>query len=478
MKSYVIGAAVFVVLIIGAWFASRPGPENGNTAGDVAVTQPEANVAEEVAAAPEPEATPAPDAAEVAAVEAHEEAPEAADALPVPPSGEPIDPDPVVPEFDVVRVSPGGSAVIAGRAEPGASVSLLVGGEEQARAQADASGNFVMMMDVGTADVPRVLSLSSKDNGYASIASEQTVIVAPDDVPAAGGEEAQVAVLSPENQAPQNAPEPATVAANDEGAAETAPEAVAAATTDNPDAGTTNAETAEASEAEATPVASDAASEQVADAPIQAEASAPEAAEVVAEAPQASELATPSAPTVLLADNTGITVLQDGGAGPSVSPNVSIDSISYDAAGEVVLGGRATAEQGFVRVYLDNAPILTTDVGTGGQWRTGLPEVDEGVYTLRVDQLDEGGEVVSRMETPFKREPVEAIAALEAEQASQADQAAPVNLVTVQPGFTLWGISRAAYGQGILYVRIFEANNDRIRNPDLIYPGQIFSIPQ
>ena len=50
-------------------------------------------------------------------------------------------------------------------------------------------------------------------------------------------------------------------------------------------------------------------------------------------------------------------------------------------------------------------------------------------------------------------------------------------MVTVQAGNTLWGISRERYGQGILYVQVFEANRDKIRDPDLIYPGQIFNLP-
>ncbi|MBD3765996.1 MAG: LysM peptidoglycan-binding domain-containing protein, partial [Rhodobacterales bacterium] len=54
--------------------------------------------------------------------------------------------------------------------------------------------------------------------------------------------------------------------------------------------------------------------------------------------------------------------------------------------------------------------------------------------------------------------------------------AAPVT-VTVQPGNTLWGISRERYGQGVLYVRVYEANRSQIRDPDLIYPGQVFTVP-
>ena len=50
-------------------------------------------------------------------------------------------------------------------------------------------------------------------------------------------------------------------------------------------------------------------------------------------------------------------------------------------------------------------------------------------------------------------------------------------VVTVQPGFTLWRIATETLGEGVLYVQVFEANKDQIRDPDLIYPGQVFTIP-
>jgi nucleoid-associated protein YgaU len=197
-----------------------------------------------------------------------------------------------------------------------------------------------------------------------------------------------------------------------------------------------------------------------------AEAPAPGAA-----VPIEAAAAAPVAPAVVLSDAEGVRVLQSGA--PEAMDNVSVDAISYDAEGEVTLTGRATGP-GSVRIYLDNVPVLTTEVGADGQWRTPLPEVDTGVYTLRVDEIAADGTVASRVETPFQREPVQTILALVEEE---SDLTAPVRLVTVQPGNTLWGISRRSYGEGTLYVRVFEANRARIRDPDLIYPGQVFTVP-
>ncbi|MGB0498210.1 MAG: LysM peptidoglycan-binding domain-containing protein [Rubricella sp.] len=50
--------------------------------------------------------------------------------------------------------------------------------------------------------------------------------------------------------------------------------------------------------------------------------------------------------------------------------------------------------------------------------------------------------------------------------------------IVVQPGNNLWTIARQRYGDGFLYTQIFAANSDQIRDPDLIYPGQVFVLPQ
>lgn len=80
--------------------------------------------------------------------------------------------------------------------------------------------------------------------------------------------------------------------------------------------------------------------------------------------------------------------------------------------------------------------------------------------------------------------------AVETAPETETDQAAIVETdVTAEPlervdgsviirrGDTLWHISRRVYGRGIRYSTIYLANQDQIRNPDLIWPGQIFAVP-
>jgi len=190
------------------------------------------------------------------------------------------------------------------------------------------------------------------------------------------------------------------------------------------------------------------------------------------------------APQVIIASDTGVKIVQPAAiepGAPDVMANVSLDLISYDTKGEVVLTGRAQNEN-HVRVYVNDAPIKTEAVEEDGSWQLSLPEVDAGTYILRIDEIDQTGQVTSRVETPFQKEApakVKRVASVTPLQTEATTGSTPnIQKVTIQPGTTLWALAEDAYGQGDLYMQIFNANKDNIRNPDLIYPGQIFELPE
>lgn len=391
---------------------------------------------------------------------------------------------PAPPSISTFRLDPDGQMLVAGRAEPGWDTSILIDDVVQASFRPEASGEFVQFLEIDSSDQPRVLRLAMRSPEGEDISSDDEIIIAP----VARPEPEQLAAA--ESAEPQESAEVETAHAEPD---EEAPTEAAAQT--QADA----SQSAPAPEAPATPEPEVAvATEASAPEPQQpAEAADVEMASVEPDADTSAEaltgndtqagttetVSTPdeteppeaqSAPAqaVLLSNASGVKVIQPpvpGEASPEVMSTVALDAITYSDEGEVQLTGRAAGE-GFVRVYLDNAPVTTSRIEEDGGWRTELPQVDTGLYTLRVDEVDADGNVTSRVETPFKREEPEIVA--------EQTETAKVRAVTVQPGNTLWAISRDRYGDGILYVRIFEANRDRIRDPDLIYPGQVFDIPQ
>jgi len=412
-------------------------------------------------------------------------------------------PQPDAPKFDIVRIDAQGNALIAGRAEPGAQIELTLNGDVFAETQADDTGAFVVLGQVPPAGEARVMAIRMSTMGGAIVASDQTVIVA-------------AGLANPANQLAEVAQAPAVPSeAAEDGALDIAgaePAVTAGrAATDAPAASGETGGVAQVADAANDGTTTPEATQAVETAGIQGQDAAPELAEngqVIngqadvgsLQAPQpenqiaaddtgqsVTELAqddltasdegasAATAPAIILSDAQGVSVLQTGGEAPEVLSAIALDSISYDGSGDVTLSGRGTDAGGFVRVYLNNAPIKTLEIQQDGRWRAPLPNIDTGVYTLRIDEVSAQGDVVSRVETPFKREEPEVLEGLQG--AAGPDGGTRVSVVTVQPGNTLWGISRSNYGEGLMYVHVFEANKDRIRNPDLIYPGQVFTVP-
>jgi len=55
---------------------------------------------------------------------------------------------------------------------------------------------------------------------------------------------------------------------------------------------------------------------------------------------------------------------------------------------------------------------------------------------------------------------------------------AELRTARVERGDSLWRISRTIYGEGLRYTQIYDANTNQIRNPNLIFPGQVLVVPK
>lgn len=278
--------------------------------------------------------------------------------------------NPGIPRFDVVRVEPGGNAVIAGRAAPGMQVTILDGDRIIGTVTADGRGEWVLLPGEPLPPGARELRLEGRGPDGTIIAGAGTVVLA---VPEANRD------LAGRRQ---------------DGAGD------ALAVLTGPDGGS-----------------------RVLQAPRGGDAGAPRAAGAVA-----------------------------------------IDAIDYDRGGKVTVGGPAKPGSE-IMLYLENELIGRTKAGPDGRWSL-TPErgLENGSYGLRADQLGADGKVVSRAGVTFDKRPI-------------PDQATGGRAVVVLPGNNLWMIARRSYGEGPRYTLIFEANQGQIRDPDLIYPGQIFVMP-
>jgi nucleoid-associated protein YgaU len=496
--------AVVVAAGLGAyiWISGQgPAPEEATVAEQATTNSPKAETAPVVdteAAAPEPTAVEGPAAPEAPVVEEVQEA--EVEAEPTPEEVE----TPVIrrPVIEVARVDPSGEVLLAGQGTAKAVIEALVDDAVAASGEIGGDENFVLFFDIEPSDQPRIISLRRvEDDEF--IYSEQEVIVAPGQI------KAPIAVAVAE-EATESTPEPETVPAVE------APDAVPETNTEDvtvvEDTNTEETEgvaseepveqVAEATESEGDTVAristqnvDESTEENVettqADVPAEvikapetkedtATAALPEDTETTVttaladqvDAVQEEEAQQEETPTIMIADVSGVKIVSKDPASAE-NPQIFLDTISYDEEGALTLAGRGVPS-GLLRLYLNNEVIGETTTYALGAWSYDASAIEPGVYTLRIDQLNaDASKVLARMETPFKRE---ARSKLQ-EQLSAAESPARINVVTVQPGNTLWGISRERYGQGILYVQVFEANRDKIRDPDLIYPGQIFNLP-
>lgn len=401
-----------------------------------------------------------------------------------------------VPAFDLMRVEPDGSAVVAGRSEAGAIIALLANGEVIGRGIANAAGEFAIVLDQPLKPGAHAVTLETRDaEGKVLNESEQSMAVSVPDDPAKG----EVLVMLNEPGAPsQILQKPQQVAdAGTAGDTQPAPQQVAdAGAPAAPDApadtqgGTATAETdtAASQDAAAAGQQTDAAPQTQAQAEPQATGdNAPAAEQQVAAAPQAVDTSTAPASSDQPAATGGNAPSDTVPATDAVTPTVTVEAVETEDEKVFVAGsGEPNSD---VRVYLDNQLVGEAKTDAKGRWLLETQgEVKPGEVSVRADQVTTGdGAVTARAEVTFEKSAEEAVilrpVALSGEAGAGSGASGDAGTrqipsVIIRTGDNLWTISQRRYGEGVRYTTIYQANKDQIRNPDLIYPGQVFMIPE
>lgn len=182
-------------------------------------------------------------------------------------------------------------------------------------------------------------------------------------------------------------------------------------------------------------------------------------------------------PAALLITEKGVTLLQSGKkeltAAPNAQPSDDIQVVvtitSHDGEGPLFISGTGEPDR-IIRLYLNGTYLTQSTVAQNGDWKIEIALDAPGTYLIRIDQLDKKGKVGSRFETAFEKE-----TGADFDLKAEAEQKEVE--ITVKSGYSLWRIARETYGNGVLYVQLYEANKNQIKDPDLIYPGQVLNLP-
>ncbi|WP_299471566.1 LysM peptidoglycan-binding domain-containing protein [uncultured Roseibium sp.] len=168
------------------------------------------------------------------------------------------------------------------------------------------------------------------------------------------------------------------------------------------------------------------------------------------------------------------------------APQVTVEAVESEPDKVYVAG---TGKPGSsVRVYVGEDYQGEAKVNSSGKWLVeGTKNVAEGDIEVRADLIGgDGNTVDARAAVTFEKEQEKQIVLTKVvatgsgggQDSQGADVQKSLPVVIIRKGDNLWRISRRLYGDGVRYTTIYQANQDQIRDPDLIYPGQVFLTPE
>jgi len=149
---------------------------------------------------------------------------------------------------------------------------------------------------------------------------------------------------------------------------------------------------------------------------------------------------------------------QPSGAGDALS----LSTIQYGIGQALSMSGTGPARAA-ISIDLDGGSLGQLLISGDGTWQFETNElIAPGKHKVRI-VLDDG----RAREFDFTID----------DAPQKIEVASGRRIIVVEPGNSLWRIAEATYGNGLRYTLIFNANQGQIRNPDLIYPGQVFDLP-
>jgi nucleoid-associated protein YgaU len=339
-----------------------------------------------------------------------------------------------IPAFDIVRVQPDGSMVIAGRAAPGAAIDIIAGGRVIGQTSTDESGSFAFVLDQPLAPGDYDIGLVARVNGE-TLASEEKAIV---QIPKTPGGDVLAIVTAPD----------------------TAPDVMAA--------GAVNA-----------PI--DQMANQVAVITETAPAKPDQTVAPVAEAAPATIVsADPAVPVAPTTNDLRIEAVEIDGAKTFIAGSAKAGSAVRLYLGETLLGEAKAGDEGrFLIESKQPVPVGTQILRADAVDAKGDVIARASVPFERVDD-EKLALVAPAAKAQPATETAKTVAAPAAETVSvDAPALTKVDTsVIIRKGDTLWQIARRVYGKGVTFSTIFNANVAQITNPNRIFPGQVFAVPR
>lgn len=130
-----------------------------------------------------------------------------------------------------------------------------------------------------------------------------------------------------------------------------------------------------------------------------------------------------------------------------------------------------------VRVSPDGRTLYDTNMRVSVEDYNIVEDAKEGLdvsVDVNLKQWRSYGTKTVKVEQPAENTQVQTVSVKKERDASTAPTA---KTYTVKAGDTLWALAAKYYGSGAQYTKIYNANTDKISNPNLIYVGQVLTIP-